>query len=163
VYSEYFWRRNIMAIKFKIKKGYFQDALRLMRISKNISDIEGVEKAVAVMATEKAKFALKDAGLMTAEINEASGSDLVMVVQGKSVETAEETLEKMEEMVSSGGAQARRPSSANILNDEIQAINIGLETFKDALQAQGVKVKHVHWQIPAKGDMKLVNILKKMY
>lgn len=152
-----------MAKKFKIKRGYFQDALRLMRISKNLGDIEGVEKAVAVMATEKAKFALKDAGLMTAEINEASGSDLVMVVEAKSVEIAEETLGKMEEMTSSGGPQARKRSSSDILNDEIQAINIGLETFKDALESQGVKVKHVDWQVPAKGDVKLINILKKLY
>jgi hypothetical protein len=134
-----------------------------MRISKNLSDIEGVEKAVAVMATEKAKFALKDAGLMTAEINEASGSDLVIVVDAKFAEIAEETLDKMEEMISSGGPQARKPSSSKILNDEIQAINIGLETFKDALEAQGVKVKHVDWQVPAMGDMKLINILKKLY
>jgi len=152
-----------LAIKFKIKKGYFQDALRLMRISKNLRDIEGVEKAVAVMATEKAKFALKDAGLMTAEINDASGSDLVIVVEAKSEEIAEETLDRMEEMISSGGPRAGKPSSSNILNDEIQAINIGLEAFKDALEAQGVKVKHVDWQVPAKGDMKLINILKKMY
>jgi hypothetical protein len=152
-----------LAIKFKIKKGYFQDALRLMRISKNISDIEGVEKAVAVMATEKAKFALKDAGVMTEEIGEASGGDLVIVVEAKSAEIAEETLEKMEDMVSSGGAQARKPSSSNILNDEIQAINIGLETFKDALEAQDVKVRQVDWQVPAKGDVKLLKILKKMY
>jgi len=152
-----------LAIKFKIKKGYFQDALRLMRISKNISDIEGVEKAVAVMATEKAKFALKDAGVMTEEIGEASGGDLVIVVEAKSAEIAEETLEKMEDMVSSGGAQARKPSSSNILNDEIQAINIGLEAFKDALEAQDVKVRQVDWQVPAKGDVKLLKILKKMY
>lgn len=152
-----------MAIKFKIKKGYFQDALRLMRISKNLSEIEGVEKAVAVMATEKAKFALEDAGLMTAEIKEASGSDLVMVVEAKTAEIAEETLGKMEEMISAGGPQARKPSSSNILNEEIQAINIGLETFKDALEAQGAKVMHVDWQVPAMGDMKLINILKKMY
>lgn len=152
-----------MAIRFKIKEGYFQDALRLMRISKTLSDIEGVKKAVAVMATEKAKFALKDAGLMTAEIDEAGGSDLVIVIEAKSAEIAGETLEKMEEMVSSGGAQSRRPSSSNILNDEIQAINIGLETFKDALEAQDVQVRHVDWQVPAKGDSKLIKILKKMY
>ncbi|MBF8303117.1 MAG: FdrA, FdrA protein, partial [Candidatus Dadabacteria bacterium] len=40
---------------------------------------------------------------------------------------------------------------------------IGLESFKEALEAQGVKVVHVNWQVPAKGDMKLINILKKMY
>ncbi len=152
-----------MALKFKIKKGHFQDALRLMRISKNLSDMEGVEKAVAVMATEKAKFALKDAGLMPTEIKEASGSDLVMIVEAKSAEVAEEALGKMEDMISSGGAQARKPSPSNLLNDEIQAINIGLETFKDALEAQGVMVKQVDWQVPAKGDMKSIEILKKMY
>jgi hypothetical protein len=152
-----------LAIEFKIKKGYFQDALRLMRISKNLTEIEGVEKAVAVMATEKAKFALKDAGLMTKEISESSGSDLVIVVDAKSVEIAKQTLDKMEGMISSGGPQARKPSSPNILNDEIQAINIGLETFKDALEAQAVKVKHVDWQVPAKGDVKLIEILKKTY
>lgn len=152
-----------MAIRFKIKKGYFQDALRLMRISKNVSDIEGVEKAVAVMATEKAKFALKDAGLMTAEINDASGSDLVIIVEAKSGEIADQTLHRMEEMISSGALQARKPSATNILNVEIQAINIGLEAFKDALEAQGVKAKHVDWQVPAKGDMKLIKILKKLY
>lgn len=153
----------MLPIKFKIKKGYFQDALRLMRISKNLTDIEGVKKAVAVMGTEKAKFALKDAGLMPPEIKEASGSDLVMIVEAKSAEVAEEVLGKMEDMISSGGAQARKPSSSNILNDEIQAINIGLETFKDALEGQGVKVKQVDWQVPAKGDTKLIKILKKMY
>lgn len=152
-----------MAIKFRIKKGYFQDALRLMRISKNLSDTEGVEKAVAVMATDKAKFALKDAGIMTAEINEAGGSDLVMVVDAKSGEVAEATLGKMEEMILSGVGLARKPSSSNLLREEVQAINIGLETFKDALEAQGAKVKHVNWQVPANGDMKLIKILKKMY
>jgi len=153
---------NILAIRFIIKKGYFQDALRLMRISKNLSEIEGVEKAVAVMATEKAKFALEDAGLMTAEIKEAAGSDLVIIVEAKSAEIAQETLGKMEEMISSGSPQAKI-SPSNILNDEIQAINIGLESFKDALEAQGAKVMHVDWQVPAKGDMKLINLLKKMY
>ena len=152
-----------MTIKFKINKGYFQDALRLMRISKDLTDTEGVEKAVAVMATEKAKFALKDAGLLTKEINEASGSDLVIIVEAISAEIAEQTLDKMEGMISLGGPRAGKPSSPNILNDEIQAINIGLETFRDALEAQGVKAKHVDWQVPAKGDAKLIKILKKMY
>ena len=151
-----------LTIKYKIKKNYFQDALRLMRISKSIRGMEGVKNAVAVMATEKAKFALKDAGLMTPGINDTSGSDLVMVIESESDETANEALTKMEESVSAGGSQIKK-ESPDILHQEIQAINIGLETFKEALEAQGVKVVHVNWQVPAKGDMKLINILKKMY
>lgn len=151
-----------MTIKFRIKKNYFQDALRLMRISKSIREMEGVNNAVALMATEKAKFALEDAKLMTAEIKDTKGSDLVMVVESESEEMANQALAKMEELISSGASQSKK-EAPDILNQEIQAINIGLESFKEALEAQGVKVVHVNWQVPAKGDMKLVNVLKKMY
>ncbi len=132
-----------------------------MRISKTIREMEGVNNAVALMATEKAKFALEDARLMTGEIKGTNGSDLVMVVESGSEEVANRALARMEELISSGATQKRE--SPDILHNEIQAINIGLESFKEALEAQGVKVIHVNWQVPAKGDMKLVNILKKMY
>ncbi len=157
-----FKERIDLAIEFKIKKNYFQDALRLMRISKSLRDMEGVKKAVAVMATEKAKFALEDAGLMTPEIKDTGGSDLVMAVETESEEAAKRALTKMEELVSAGASQGRK-ESPDILHQEIQVINVGLESFKEALEAQGVKVVHVNWQVPANGDMKLVNILKKMY
>ena len=42
-------------------------------------------------------------------------------------------------------------------------VNIGLDIFKDALEAQDVKVVQVDWEVPAKGDEKVINILKKMY
>jgi hypothetical protein len=151
-----------LAIKFKIKKNYFQDALRLMRISKNIRETEGVKNAVAVMGTEKAKFAIESAGLMTKDLKDASGSDLLMVVEAVSDEAANQALDKIEELVSAGVSQDKKEST-DILNQEIRAINIGLESFKEALEAQGVKVVHVNWKVPANGDMKLINILKKMY
>jgi hypothetical protein len=154
--------RKVMVIKFKIKKNYFQDALRLMRVSKSLREIEGVKKAVAVMATEKAKFALEDARLMMPEIKDAGGSDLVMVVESDTEEISNQALSKMEELISSSVSQTGR-ESPDILNQEIQAINIGLESFKEALESQGVKVVHVNWQVPANGDMRLINILKKMY
>ncbi len=151
-----------MAIKFDIKKNYFQDSLRLMRISKSLREMEGVKKAAAVMGTEKAKFALEDAGLMMPEIRDAGGSDLVMAVEADSEEVAKAALAKMEELVSAGTSQTKK-ESPDILHQEIQTINIGLESFKEALEAQGMKVVHVNWQVPANGDIKLINILKKMY
>ncbi|MDA2919126.1 hypothetical protein MYX76_06470 [Desulfobacterota bacterium AH_259_B03_O07] len=152
-----------MVIKSRIRKGSFQDALRLMRISKIIRDSEGVTNAVVVMATEKAKFAIQDAGLMLPEIKEAAGNDLVMVVQAKSEEVANQTLDDVENLISAGGSTELKSESSDNLNVEIKAINIGLEIFRDALVDQGVKVKHVNWKVPAKGDMKLINLLKKMY
>lgn len=151
-----------MALKFKIKKNYFQDALRLMRISKNARESDGVINAVAVMATDKAKYALEDAGLMTPEIKEATGGDLVIAVEANTIELADENISKIEGLVSSD-ASGGSSSSSNIIGQELKVINIGLDIFKDALEEQDVKVVQVDWEVPAKGDEKVINILKKMY
>lgn len=148
-------------LKFIIKKNYFQDALRLMRISKSMSEKEGVKKAVAVMATDKAKFALRDAGLVTDDINAAAGSDLVMVVEADSEDAAASVLSEMETAVTASSSKAGKGS--DILGQEMRVINIGLDIFKEALDAQGVKTIQVDWEVPAKGDEKVLEILKKMY
>jgi len=149
-----------VALKFKIKENYFQDALRLMRISKNARDIEGVKKAVAVMATDKAKYAIEDAGLMTKEIKDASGSDLVIAVEASSEELADKAISDIESLISTGASASG--SSAGIIGQELKVVNVGLEIFKDALEAQDVKVVQVDWEVPAKGDEKVISILKKM-
>ena len=150
-----------MALKFKIKKNYFQDALRLMRISKNARDFEGVNNAVAVMATDKAKYAIEDAGLMTKEISEASGSDLVIAVDAGSEKQADETIDQIEGLISADDSSGS--GSTDILSQQIKVVNVGLDIFKDALEAQNVEVVQVDWEVPANGDEKVLNILKKMY
>ena len=154
--------RNKSVLKFIIKKNHFQDALLLMRISKSITEKQDVNKAVAVMATDKAKFALKDAGLLTEEIKNADSSDLVMVVEAESEVKADQALSDMEKSISPSASMSTRENK-DILDQEIQVINIGLDIFKDALEAQGVKVVQVDWEVPAKGDEKILSILKKMY
>ncbi|MEW6144410.1 MAG: hypothetical protein AB1598_05265 [Thermodesulfobacteriota bacterium] len=151
-----------MPVLFRIKKNYFQDALRLMRISKTAGGMDGVKKATAVMATEKAKFALETAGLLTREIKDASGGDLVIAVEAASEAAAERALDAMEEMISAGSS-AGGSESRDIFNRDIRAVNIGLDIFRDALEAQGVKVVQVDWEVPAGGDEKIIDILKKMY
>ncbi|HLF24700.1 MAG TPA: acyl-CoA synthetase FdrA [Anaerolineae bacterium] len=44
----------------------------------------------------------------------------------------------------------------------LAAINVGLESFYDSLQAQGAQAVHVEWRPPAGGDEKLMAILAKM-
>lgn len=150
-----------MALKIKIKNNYFQDALRLMRISKNAKDLEGVNKAVAVMATDKAKYAIEDAGLMTKEIKEASGSDLVIAVDASTDALASKAIAEIEGTISTDDAGSSE--STDIIGQELKVVNVGLDIFKDALEAQNVKVVQVDWEVPAKGDEKVINILKKMY
>ena len=131
-----------------------------MRISKTASGADGIKNAFAVMATDKAKYALNSAGLLTREIKKAKGSDLVIIVEAESKELAEQTINRIETLISSSDSEAT--SAPNILDERLRVVNVGLEIFSESLAAQGVEVRHVEWKVPAKGNIKLVNLLKKM-
>jgi len=53
-------------------------------------------------------------------------------------------------------------SILRLFASELKVINIGLELFKDALEAQGVKVVHVTWQKPQKLEKEYEDILSKI-
>ena len=55
--------------------------------------------------------------------------------------------------------------SENILrlfSSELKVINVGLELFKDALEAQGISVAQVAWQMPPKLEKEYEDILTKI-
>ena len=75
---------------------------------------------------------------------------------------AQKLLKEMEDTVSAGDS-GTSASGRDVLNQELRVINVGLDIFKDALTTQGVNVVQVDWEVPAKGDEKVISILKKMY
>ncbi len=48
------------------------------------------------------------------------------------------------------------------LKQPLAAINVGLESFTESLEAQGARVVHVDWRPPARGNEKLAGILERM-
>ncbi|MBM08531.1 MAG: fdrA domain protein [Magnetovibrio sp.] len=48
------------------------------------------------------------------------------------------------------------------LDAPLTVINIGLETFADELEEQGVPVVHLDWAPPARGNPKLAALLSKL-
>ena len=49
------------------------------------------------------------------------------------------------------------------LPSEIEAINLGLPLFADAIRQQGRPVTDVDWRIPAEGDAEMVTALSRLY
>jgi len=45
---------------------------------------------------------------------------------------------------------------------ELKVVNIGLEIFRDALEAQGVDVVQVSWHVPVKLEKEYEDILSKI-
>lgn len=54
------------------------------------------------------------------------------------------------------------PPTLGRLEPPLRAINVGLETFFESLQAQGAQSIHVDWRPPAGGDEALMAILARM-
>ncbi|MGH2625320.1 MAG: acyl-CoA synthetase FdrA, partial [Anaerolineales bacterium] len=59
-------------------------------------------------------------------------------------------------------AAAEGRSSLARLDPPLRAINVGLQTFFESLQAQGAEAVHVDWRPPAGGDEGLMAILARM-
>lgn len=55
-----------------------------------------------------------------------------------------------------------KPVDLTTLTKELQAINVGLESFAENLVAQETPVVHVEWRPPAGGNEKLATILERM-
>jgi FdrA protein len=52
--------------------------------------------------------------------------------------------------------------SKEIFGRKLKVINIGAQTFYEALKQQGIEVVHVDWKPPAGGNVKLVKLLEKL-
>ena len=85
-----------MPIKSLVRKNEYRDSVVLMRISKQMEELEGVRKASAMMATDANKQLLKGAGLLTDEVRGAGANDLVVVVDAANEELAGQALSKIE-------------------------------------------------------------------
>jgi FdrA protein len=54
------------------------------------------------------------------------------------------------------------PKKGSIIGKKIVAVNVGIPSFADDLESQGVKVEQVDWKPPAGGDEKMLKILEKL-
>jgi FdrA protein len=59
-------------------------------------------------------------------------------------------------------AAGRQPVDLAVLNEPLAAINVGLESFAESLQAQEAPVVQVDWRPPAGGNERLMAILERM-
>lgn len=58
--------------------------------------------------------------------------------------------------------QSLNPVDLSVLHQPLAAINVGLESFTESLQAQGAPAIQVDWRPPAGGNERLMAILEKM-
>ncbi|MFN8454195.1 MAG: acyl-CoA synthetase FdrA [Anaerolineae bacterium] len=69
-----------MTVKTLIKPSQYHDSVTLMLVARELTTLPGVLDAAVVMATEANKSILKEAGLLTPAVEQATANDLVIAV-----------------------------------------------------------------------------------
>ncbi|MDQ7819072.1 MAG: acyl-CoA synthetase FdrA [Armatimonadota bacterium] len=88
-----------MVVRSVIKPSAYADSVALMLVQREVRALPGVQEAGAVMGTEANKELLKDAGLLTPEVEAAGPNDLILVVRADSEQAAAAALERAQALL----------------------------------------------------------------
>lgn len=50
----------------------------------------------------------------------------------------------------------------HLFKSDLAVVNLGLDTFSEALRKEGVKVLQMNWRPPAGGNQRLIELLEKL-
>ena len=76
------------AIINEVRKGFYLDSVALMRFSRTIADMEGVEEAALMMGTPANRLIMAEAGLLAEAGEAAGGGDLIIGIRAATREVA---------------------------------------------------------------------------
>lgn len=159
----------------KVVPRAYHDSVRLMQVSKELSNLDSVERTFVAMGTGSNKRVLEQIGLLTDAVKDAGANDLIFVVEAKSKVIGENALAKAEIVLSEGGKKTvknnkeRLPQSfgqaykvfqdANMLFVSVPGAYAGLEAAK-ALN-MNMNVMLFSDNVSLKDELRLKKIAKK--
>ena len=100
----------------EVRRGFYLDSVALMRFSKAIANLQGVEEAALMMASPSNRQIMTDAGLLNDVSIDAKGGDLIIGIRATNADAAEAARVKANQLLdqptSSDGDRAKwRPKS----------------------------------------------------
>lgn len=121
-----------MILRTIVKKGWYQDSVALMRLSRDLGALPGVDLASAMMGTPHNKALLLEAGLLDAEGRAASANDLIVAVRATSEQAAGRALDEAALRLAAptgsgpGAAAERRPRTLEAATRMLPGANLVL-------------------------------------
>ena len=90
----------------RVRRGFYADSVALMRISRSLAALPGVEAASLMIGTATNRALLADSGLLAGEGETAQADDLVIAVRAASAEAATAAIDEAGKLLSAGSGQA---------------------------------------------------------
>ena len=84
----------------KVERQSYRDSVALMRVSRALAGLAGVENAALMIGTPSNKALMRDAGLLAAEGEDSGANDLVIAVRAKDSGSAAAAIEEASRLLS---------------------------------------------------------------
>ena len=85
-------KEAVLPVAHQIRRSEYHDSVALMEVARELNRLAGVTDVAVVMATEANLALLRQAGLLVAEMEQATANDLIVAVQADSDAAAERAL-----------------------------------------------------------------------
>ncbi len=82
-----------------VRRGFYLDSVALMRFSRTIAELEGVDEAALMMGTPANRQIMSDAGLLDDAGRAAEGGDLVIGIRARDQKSADQALAESRAML----------------------------------------------------------------
>ncbi len=111
----------------RVRRGFYADSVALMRISRGVAALSGIEEASMMIGTPANRDLLAGSGLLVAEGEKAQADDLVIAVRASDLASAEAAIAEAEKMLSGGQATTRQSGVPSA-----RSLSSGLALMADA-------------------------------
>jgi FdrA protein len=106
----------------KVERGTYRDSVALMRVSRRVTDLPGVELASLMIGTPSNRELLRGSGLLSREGEQAGPNDLVIAVRAKDERTAHDAVASAVRFLSEKQAEKSGTPSARSLAGAIELL-----------------------------------------
>jgi len=106
----------------------YHDSVRLMQVSKELSNLDSVQRTFVAMGTDSNKRVLEQIGLLTGTVKDAGANDLIFVVEANSKAIGENALAKAETLLK----DSRKDTVKNHNERLPQSFGQAYKVFQDA-------------------------------
>ena len=119
------------AVVNRVRRTFYMDSVALMRISRAVSSLAGVQTAALMIGSTTNKKLMRDAGLLNSDSDGAGANDLIIAVRADGEPAANEAIKEAEKLldapaVSGGGAIEWNPKTLATALQQLQGANIAL-------------------------------------
>lgn len=124
----------------RVRREFYLDSVALMRLSKTVSELAGVESASIMIGSPSNKSVLRDAGLLNDDGDAAGANDLIIALLASGEAAAASALEQVNTLLdrpvaSAAQGDAWRPKTLDAAIQTLDGVNLALISVPGAFAA----------------------------